>query len=118
MLMVASQIEVYYDLSDSQASMIFPTAVVGYILAALAVPLTISQTGWRGMAMLSPLFHVVSSILLATGPSLALALISLFIGGIAAGLSDPGFNSWASKLPFPNVVQGLMVQLTSVFRGC
>ena len=103
------QVEVYYHLSDSQAAMIFPTAVVGYVLAALTVPFTISRTGWRGIAVVSPIFHVVSAAILATGPPLGMTLVAMFVGGIAAGFSDVGFNSWASKLPFPNVIQGFMV---------
>lgn len=103
------QVEVYYHLSDSQAAMVFPTAVMGYILAALTVPFTISRTGWRGIAILSPTFHVISAAILAIGPPLGITLLAMFIGGASAGLSDPGLNSWASKLPFPNVIQGFMV---------
>lgn len=109
-------IENYYNLNDTQASMIFPTAVVGYIFGTISLTRNLSRFGWRGMAITAPLLHLVAVATLSTGPPFVILLLAHFIAGLGTGHSDAGFCAWASKLSFPNVVQGLMHGSFSV--GC
>lgn len=109
-------IESYYKLNDTQASMIFPIAVVGYICGTVSLTKTISRFGWRGIATAAPILHIVAVGILSSGPTFVLVLIAHFIAGLGTGHSDAGFCAWASKLPFANVVQGLMHGSFSV--GC
>lgn len=58
--------------------------------------------------MLSSIPRLIASLILACGPPFYIVLPTYFILGFGVGLSDTAFCTWGSKVPFANVVQGLM----------
>lgn len=52
--------------------------------------------------------RIAPAVLLFLGPPFGLLLVGLLIFGIGTGISDVGWNSWASQLPRANIAQGLL----------
>lgn len=100
--------EDYYRITDSTAAFLFPTGIAGYICGTLVLPSVLSQYGWRGVAILAPLSDIIATGTLSWGPPFVCVLLCHFCGGLGTGLSDAGFCAFASKMPYANVVQGLM----------
>ncbi|KAK5081602.1 hypothetical protein LTR05_007733 [Lithohypha guttulata] len=101
-------VESYYSLSDTQAAFIFPLGVIGYVCGTISLTNTLSRYGWRGMASAAPFLHVVAMSTLSTGPPFFVVLFAHFAAGLGTGHSDAGVCAWASRLPYANVVQGLI----------
>lgn len=110
------RLEEYYGISDRASAFIFPMGVIGYISGTLVLPVVLARFGWRGMATITPALHLLATTILSTGSPFPLVLMAHFIGGLGTGHSDAGFCAWASKLPYANVVQGLMHGSFSI--GC
>lgn len=82
--------------------------MAGYLLATLFIQRILHKNGWRGITLLSSLPRLLSTAVLSTGPPFYIILPTYFILGFSIGLSDTGFCTWGSKVPFANIVQGMM----------
>lgn len=101
-------LEDFYRINDSTTASIFPVGVAGYVTASLLMPKVVTRSGWRGVALVSPILHLISALMLSTVPPFLVVLPSYFIAGLGTGLSDSGLCSWSSNRPYANVVLGLM----------
>lgn len=89
-------------------SLIFPTVVFGYICGTTLLLSVLHRYGWRGIAWVAPTLHITAAVTISCAPPFMIVLLGYFCSGLGAGFSDAGFCAWASKLPYANVVQGLM----------
>lgn len=102
------QIEHFYDITDGPTSLIFPTVAAGYLFGAWVLQRILNVSGWRGVAISSPFFRCLSASLLSAGLPFPFAVAAYLVQGFGLGLSDCGFCAWGSKVPYANVVQGMM----------
>ena len=81
----------YYSLSDLHVSLIFLVGPVGYVLAAQSNESIHSKFGQRGIAIVGPIFHLASSILLAVHLPFYAVLVAFSIVALGTGLLDGSF---------------------------
>lgn len=64
--------------------------------------------GQRGIAWLSPGFHVVSYIINAVHPPYPVLVVSFIFAGIGNGLADSAWNAWIANLANANELLGFL----------
>lgn len=111
-----SQIEQYYGTDDATTAFIFPSSLLGYLIATTLVAPIRRRLGLRGIAIVSPLLRIFAALIIASGPAFAILLSVNALLGLGSGLTDMAWNNWASNMTRPNVAQGLLHGSFSV--GC
>ena len=102
------QMEDFYKINDLTIAFVFPSAVTGYLCAAVACQWVHVHLGRRGLAVLSSAARLAPGIVLSTGPPFPFVLIALFVFGFGTGLTDSAWCAWASTMPYANVVNGFL----------
>ncbi|KAH6662624.1 MFS transporter-like protein, partial [Plectosphaerella plurivora] len=97
-----------YNLSDSQASLIFLAVPVPYLLAAQSNGLIHSKLGRRGIAILGPLAHLAGSVGASQRPPFWGFLVCFAALAFGCGLVDASWASWAAAQESPNFTSGLL----------
>ncbi|KKA25033.1 MFS transporter [Rasamsonia emersonii CBS 393.64] len=101
-------LESYYNLSYTVVSLVFLSPLVGYASAALLNNVIHMHFGQRGIAWLSPGFHVVSYIINAVHPPYPVLVVSFIFAGIGNGLADSAWNAWIANLANANELLGFL----------
>lgn len=97
-----------YDLSDSQASLIFLAVPVPYLLAAQMNSWLHSKLGRRGIAIIGPIAHAVGSIGASRRPPFVVFLGCFATTAFGHGLVDGSWATWAAAQENPNFTSGLL----------
>jgi fucose permease len=97
-----------YELSDSQASLIFLAVPVPYLLAAQMNSWVHSKLGRRGIAILGPLAHAAASVGASQRPPFIIFLLCFAAVAFGNGLVDASWASWAAAQESPNFTSGLL----------
>ncbi|KAH8895773.1 MFS general substrate transporter [Thozetella sp. PMI_491] len=99
----------YYELSHVQVSFIFPTAPIGYFVAALNADRIHQWSGQRGIAIIASLSQLVFAAVAVMHPSFPLVLAFFMIGAFGTALIDSSWCAWAGGLEKnTHMVQGLL----------
>jgi MFS family permease len=89
-------------------SLIFLSPLAGYTVSAILnnyIHLTIGQ---RGIAFLSPGFHLLAYIVVCIHPPYPVLVIVYMIAGFANGLADAAWNAWVGNMANANEVLGFL----------
>lgn len=89
-------------------SLVFLSPLVGYATAALLNNVIHMHFGQRGIAWLSPGFHVASYIINAVHPPYPVLVVSFIFAGIGNGLADSAWNAWIANLANANELLGFL----------
>jgi fucose permease len=108
----------YYHLTDIHAALIFIFGPIGYILAAQSNGTIHSQFGQRGIAVLGPVFHVLSTLALGLHPPFVLVLGALSVQAVGIGLLDGSWCAWAGGMGMgrANKVSGMLHGYVEILR--
>lgn len=98
----------HYDLNDLNVSFIFLAVPLGYVLAASANPIVHSRLGQRGIALIGPLLHVASAIIIALHPDFGILLVAFAIMSMGTGLLDGSWCTYAAAMENAGFVSGLL----------
>ncbi|KAH8897273.1 MFS general substrate transporter [Thozetella sp. PMI_491] len=101
-------LEEYYNLSYTVVSLIFLTPFAGYSIAAMTNATIHVKFGQRGVAIMAPVCHIATYLILALHPPWPVLVISNAISGFGNGLTDSCFSSWVGAMEKANTIQGLM----------
>ncbi|TQN68589.1 Bypass of stop codon protein 6 [Colletotrichum shisoi] len=108
------QLETYYDLSYTVVSLIFLTPFAGYSVAAFTNARIHQKFGQRGVAIMAPLCHVVTYVVLALHPPYPVLVVANAISGFGNGLTDACFCAWIGAMDKANTIQGFLHSSYSV----
>jgi fucose permease len=97
-----------YSLTDVHVSLIFLVGPAGYLIAAYCNGYVHSRFGQRGVAVLGPLLHAVSAVLIAIHPPFTLILLAFGITGVGVGFLDGPWCAWAGAMEKANAISGLL----------
>lgn len=103
-----NQLEAYYNLSYTIVSLIFLTPFAGYSLAALTNARIHMRFGQRGVAIMAPICHIITFIVLAVHPPWPVLVVCNAISGFGNGLTDACFCAWVGMMDKANTVQGFL----------
>ena len=92
----------YYDLSYTLVSLIFLPPLIGYIGAALLVDVLHRRFGQRGVAILGPICHLITFVIVALHPPYPVMLVAISISGFGNGILDAAWNAWVSDMEAAN----------------
>ena len=99
----------YYHLTDIHAALIFVSGPIGYILAAQSNSTIHSKFGQRGIAIMGPVFHVLSTLILGMYPEgFGVVLVGLSVQAVGIGLIDGSWCAWAASMERANLVSGML----------
>lgn len=98
----------HYDISDLHVSFIFLVGPIGYIIAAQSNHFIHSRFGQRGVAILGPIFHLLSTLTIAVRPPFPVVLVAFAIVAAGTGLLDGSWCAWAASMSSANTVSGLL----------
>lgn len=98
----------YYDLSNVRVSLIFVAGPVGYVVAAQSNALVHVRFGQLGVAILGPIFHVISSGVIALHPPYWAVLLAFAFAAVGTGLLDGSWCAWAGSMEKANTVSGFL----------
>lgn len=101
-------LEDFYGISYAYVSIIFLTPFVGYSIAAFTNAHVHQHLGQRGIAIIAPLCHVGTYLVLATHPPYPVLVIVNAVSGFGNGLVDGCFCAWVGAMHRGNSIQGLM----------
>ncbi|KAH7324686.1 major facilitator superfamily domain-containing protein [Stachybotrys elegans] len=101
-------IQDYYQLNDTQVSLVFLAGPVGYVMAARLNHAIHVNLGQRGIAVIGPLVEVVAALITALHPPFPALLMSFALGGFGYGLLDGSWCAWAAVMDRANFVSGLL----------
>ncbi|KAH8700578.1 putative MFS transporter [Talaromyces proteolyticus] len=101
-------LETYYKLSYTVISLVFLSPLVGYVAAALSNNAIHMHLGQRGIAALSPGFHLLAYIINSNHPPYPVLVVSFIFAGLGNGLADAAWNAWIGNLANANEVLGLL----------
>ncbi|KAI1499516.1 MFS transporter-like protein [Biscogniauxia marginata] len=107
----------YYGLTDTQVSLIFLSGPAGYLIAAQMNHLVHARLGRIGVAVIGPLFHIVTGLGGAVHPPFTVFLIAWSVGCFGTGLLDGSLCTWAGTHDNVNVASGLLHGSFSVGAG-
>jgi fucose permease len=102
------QLEDYYGLSYTVVSLIFLTPFVGYSVAAFTNARIHVKFGQRGVAVMAPICHIITFVVLAAHPPWPVLVIFNIVSGFGNGLTDACFCAWVGVMDKANTVQGFM----------
>lgn len=114
LLLTDEQLESYYDLSYTIVSLIFLTPFAGYSVAAVTNARIHQTFGQRGVAIMAPLCHIITYIILALHPPYPVLVIANTLGGFGNGLTDACFCAWVGAMDKANTIQGFLHSFYSV----
>ncbi|KAK2626010.1 hypothetical protein QTJ16_004272 [Diplocarpon rosae] len=101
-------LEPYYDLNYTIVSLIFLSPFAGYSLASICNNLIHVRFGQRGVAVLGPLCHLVSYIVVAVHPPYPVLVVMFIFVGFGNGLIDAAWCAWLGNMANANEVQGFL----------
>ncbi|TDZ35382.1 Bypass of stop codon protein 6 [Colletotrichum trifolii] len=107
-------LETYYDLSYTVVSLIFLTPFAGYSVAAFTNARIHQKLGQRGVAIMAPLCHIITYVVLALHPPYAVLVVANIISGFGNGLTDACFCAWVGVMDKANAIQGFLHSFYSV----
>lgn len=82
--------------------------MIGYVCATASVESICLRFGHRAIAVLCPIVRLLAALLLSAEPAFGVTLIAYAGLGFGSGLTDTAWNTWASGMKRPNVLQGLL----------
>lgn len=98
----------HYDISDLHVSFIFLVGPIGYIIAAQSNHFIHSRFGQRGVAILGPILHLLSTLTIAVRPPFPVVLVAFAMVAAGTGLLDGSWCAWAASMGNANTVSGLL----------
>ncbi|KAK1573166.1 major facilitator superfamily transporter [Colletotrichum navitas] len=101
-------LETYYDLSYTIVSLIFLTPFAGYSVAAFTNARIHQKFGQRGVAIMAPLCHIVTYVVLSLHPPYPVLVVANMISGFGNGLTDACFCAWIGAMDKTNTIQGFL----------
>ncbi|KAJ9131813.1 Major facilitator superfamily transporter [Pleurostoma richardsiae] len=107
-------LEEYYDLSYTIVSLVFLTPFAGYAAAAFTNARIHMTLGQRGVAVMAPICHIVTFVILAIHPPYPVLVLANAISGFGNGLTDACFSAWVGSMDKPNTIQGFLHSSYSV----
>ncbi|KAK6218632.1 major facilitator superfamily transporter [Colletotrichum tabaci] len=107
-------LETYYDLSYTVVSLIFLTPFAGYSVAAFTNARIHQKFGQRGVAIMAPLCHIITYVVLALHPPYPVLVVANAISGFGNGLTDACFCAWIGAMDQANTIQGFLHSSYSV----
>ncbi|KAL0932607.1 major facilitator superfamily transporter [Colletotrichum truncatum] len=107
-------LEKYYDLSYTVVSLIFLTPFAGYSVAAFTNARIHQKFGQRGVAIMAPLCHIITYVVLAIHPPYPALVVVNIISGFGNGLTDACFCAWIGGMDKANTIQGFLHSFYSV----
>ncbi|KAF6795362.1 major facilitator superfamily transporter [Colletotrichum musicola] len=107
-------LETYYDLSYTIVSLIFLTPFAGYSVAAFTNARIHHRFGQRGVAVMAPLCHIITYVVLALHPPYPVLVVVNIISGFGNGLTDACFCAWIGVMYKANTIQGFLHSFYSV----
>jgi len=84
------------------------TPFLGYSTAAFTNATIHSTLGQRGIAILAPICHIITYVVLSLHPPFPLLIVVNAISGFGNGLTDACFCAWIGVMGNANAVQGLL----------
>ncbi|TKX19792.1 MFS transporter-like protein 148 [Elsinoe australis] len=105
---VIPYIESYYKLSYIVVSLIFLSPMAGYTSSAILNPWIHSKFGQRGVAIITPLCHIVAYIIVALHPPFPVLVVVYLLAGFGNGLADAAWNAWIGAMVNPNQLLGFL----------
>ncbi|KPM44537.1 hypothetical protein AK830_g1999 [Neonectria ditissima] len=101
-------LEEYYDLSYTIVSLIFLTPFAGYSVAAFTNARIHVKFGQRGVAIMAPICHIITFVVLAAHPPYPVLVVCNMISGFGNGLTDACFCAWVGAMDKANTIQGFL----------
>ena len=98
----------HYHLTDLSVSLIFLAGPTGYVLAAQCSDAIHHKYGQLGIAVVAPLFQIISTTIAALHPSFSMILVSFAFQGLGMGLLDGSWCAWAGSRENANTMSGLL----------
>ncbi|KAK7215827.1 hypothetical protein V2G26_003830 [Clonostachys chloroleuca] len=112
------RMEAFYHLNDVQVSLCFLAGPVGYVISAQLNHSIHLHFGRRGIAVVGPIFQILSAALTAMHPPFPIVLASAALGAFGAGLLDGSWCAWAGRMDNANLISGLLHGSFSLGAGC
>jgi fucose permease len=107
-------LETHYDLTYTVVSLIFLTPFAGYSVAAVTNARIHMKFGQRGVAIMAPICHIITYIVLAIHPPWPVLVVVNILSGFGNGLTDACFCAWVGVMNKANTVQGFMHSMYSI----
>ncbi|KAF2101051.1 putative MFS transporter [Rhizodiscina lignyota] len=101
-------LEPYYNISYTIVSLIFLSPFLGYSLAALSISTIHMHFGQRGIAVVAPLCHLISYIIISVHPPYPVLVVLFILVGFGNGLEDAGWCAWIGNMVNANRIQGFL----------
>ncbi|KAI9047891.1 hypothetical protein LZ554_007693 [Drepanopeziza brunnea f. sp. 'monogermtubi'] len=101
-------LEAYYDLNYTIVSLIFLSPFAGYSLASTLNNLIHVRFGQRGVALVGPLCHLITYIVVAIHPPYPVLVVMFVFVGFGNGLIDAAWCAWLGNMANANEVQGFL----------
>jgi fucose permease len=95
-------------------SLIFLTPFAGYSIAAFTNARIHVGLGQRGIAIIAPLCHIITYVVLAVHPPWPVLVVINIISGFGNGLTDACFCAWVGAMDKANTIQGFLHATYSV----
>ncbi|KAH6984341.1 major facilitator superfamily domain-containing protein [Ilyonectria sp. MPI-CAGE-AT-0026] len=111
-------IESYYKLDYSTISLVFLTPFFGYSIAAFMCSRIHMRWGQRGIAILAPICHVVTFVILAVHPPFPVLIVGNAFSGFGNGLTDACFPAWVGGMHRGSTLQGFLTACYSIGALC
>lgn len=89
-------------------SLLFLTAFVGYLAAALSSNHIHHRWGQRGVAIIAPSCRLLGYIALAVHPPYPVLPVLMLLPGFGNGLEDSAWNAWVGNLQDANELLGIL----------
>ncbi|CAH0051064.1 unnamed protein product, partial [Clonostachys solani] len=112
------RMEAFYHLNDVQVSLCFLAGPVGYVISAQLNHSIHLRFGRRGIAVVGPIFQILSAALTAMHPPFPIVLASAALGAFGTGLLDGSWCAWAGRMENANLISGLLHGSFSLGAGC
>ncbi|KAF2842433.1 MFS general substrate transporter [Patellaria atrata CBS 101060] len=100
--------ERYYDLTYIIISLVFLSPLAGYTLSALLNNTIHLRFGQRGVAIISPICHLISYIVICVHPPYPVLVVIFMLAGFGNGLADAAWNAWMGNMDRANEVLGFL----------
>ncbi|EEH22691.1 hypothetical protein PABG_04902 [Paracoccidioides brasiliensis Pb03] len=101
-------LEEYYKVSYTVISLVFLSPLGGYITSAMLSNTLHMRFGQCGPAILGPISHLVSYIIVFLHPPYPVLIIAFIIAGFGNGLADTAWNAWVGAMSNANELLGLI----------
>lgn len=98
----------HYSLTDLHVSLLFLAGPLGYIFAAQFSDAIHLRFGQRGIAIIGPIFQIISTFLIALHPRFGWVLVAFGVQGLGTGLLDGSWCAWAGSMEKANTISGML----------